>query len=366
MFKELYEEGKLYDVTLVCDDQTQFKAHKIVLSACSPLFKKFIDNNPSQHPLIYLRGIQSYEMESILQFIYLGEGIACQERVEEFVKVAKDLEVKKICEDGENKEEDHTLKRKRKGELIKVSKDLTRKVISKYSVAMEENDETVMEDHDTETGEYEVQDQPIDNTSPKVDQSDTECPECPEVFTTQSTMMTHYRSVHEGNHDDTTIFDGKCLEYQLEDVTEDTVSDFFYFEEKEIDEDNGTNQISEHKIGKRKSSDNQSFVCDECHAVFKAKKNLLSHYGSKHENIKYPCNYCGYQATQRSSLKLHIQSQHEGIKYHCNQCDYQATLRANLRRHIETKHEDIRFPCRHCDYQANDRESLQKHIQFKH
>ena len=61
MFKDLYQEGRYSDVTLVSDDQTQFKAHKIVLSACSPVFKKIIDSNPSQHPLIYLRGVQSYE-----------------------------------------------------------------------------------------------------------------------------------------------------------------------------------------------------------------------------------------------------------------------------------------------------------------
>ena len=65
MVKDLYKEGKNSDVTLVCEDQTQFKAHKIILSASSPVFKKIIDNNPGQHPLIYLRGIQSYEMESI-------------------------------------------------------------------------------------------------------------------------------------------------------------------------------------------------------------------------------------------------------------------------------------------------------------
>ena len=98
MFKDLYHEREYADVTLVCDDQTQFKAHKIVLSACSPVFKKIIDNNPSQHPLIYLRGIQSYEMESILQFMYLGEGKFYQERMGEFIKVAKDLEVKEIIE----------------------------------------------------------------------------------------------------------------------------------------------------------------------------------------------------------------------------------------------------------------------------
>ena len=96
IFKDLYQEGRYADVTLVCEDQTQFKAHKIVLSACSPVFKKIIDNNPSQHPLIYLRGIQSYEMESILQFMYLGEGKFYYERMAEFIKVAKDLEVKEI------------------------------------------------------------------------------------------------------------------------------------------------------------------------------------------------------------------------------------------------------------------------------
>merc|ERR1712069_27383 len=96
MSKDLYEEGKNSDVTLVSDDQTQFKAHKIVLSACSPVFKKIIESNPSQHPLIYLRGIESYEMESILQFMYLGEGKFYYERMAEFIKVAKDLEVKEI------------------------------------------------------------------------------------------------------------------------------------------------------------------------------------------------------------------------------------------------------------------------------
>merc|ERR1711974_280031 len=111
MFKELFfEEEKYSDVTLVCDDQTPFKAHKIVLSACSPVFKKIIDNNPTQHPLIYLRGIQSYEMESILQFMYLGEGRFYYERMGEFLKVAKDLEVREISKglDMQFKAEDVT------------------------------------------------------------------------------------------------------------------------------------------------------------------------------------------------------------------------------------------------------------------
>ena len=41
MFRDLHQEGRYTDVTLVSDDQTQFKAHKIFLSACSPVLKIF-------------------------------------------------------------------------------------------------------------------------------------------------------------------------------------------------------------------------------------------------------------------------------------------------------------------------------------
>ena len=107
MFKELHEEGKHSDVTLVCDDKTQFKAHKMVLGACSPVFKRILVNNPSEHPLIYLCGIRNYEMKSILQLMYLGEGNFCSEKIEEIVKFAEDLEIKGFYK-GPNVQEDVT------------------------------------------------------------------------------------------------------------------------------------------------------------------------------------------------------------------------------------------------------------------
>ena len=36
----LFDSGDLSDVTLVCDDQVKFKAHKFVLKACSPKSEK--------------------------------------------------------------------------------------------------------------------------------------------------------------------------------------------------------------------------------------------------------------------------------------------------------------------------------------
>ena len=41
-FRDLLEEQHFADVTLVSDDQIQTKAHKVVLSACSPVLKTLL------------------------------------------------------------------------------------------------------------------------------------------------------------------------------------------------------------------------------------------------------------------------------------------------------------------------------------
>ena len=76
MFKDLYHEGRYADVTLVSEDNIEFKAHKIVLSAFSPVLKAIIDNQQVTEgkPSIDMKAIQSSELELILQFMYLGEG----------------------------------------------------------------------------------------------------------------------------------------------------------------------------------------------------------------------------------------------------------------------------------------------------
>ena len=42
MLHEKMKSDELTDVTLVCNDKKQFKAHKIVLSACSSVFSKVL------------------------------------------------------------------------------------------------------------------------------------------------------------------------------------------------------------------------------------------------------------------------------------------------------------------------------------
>ena len=72
ILKELSSDDSFTDVTLVTDDKKQIKAHRNILSAWSTVFKEILHiNTNNNHPLIYLRGIQFSEMESILQFIFM-------------------------------------------------------------------------------------------------------------------------------------------------------------------------------------------------------------------------------------------------------------------------------------------------------
>ena len=157
--------GRYSDVMLVSDDQIQFKAHKIVLSACSPVFKKIIERSSNHHPLIYLRAIQSYEIESIIQFMYHGEGKCYYERMRELLKVAQDLEVKNISggvelpsEEGEETVEENTPEK--------------------------ENEEILFKEFSGQAGiAYQI--------SQMSSRKSSQCPECGALYSERSNMLRH-------------------------------------------------------------------------------------------------------------------------------------------------------------------------------
>ena len=73
-FRQLRQEKDFFDVTLVSDDEIQIPAHKLVLSACSGFFKSIFKTNAHSHPLLYLSGVTSSNLNFILDYIYQGTG----------------------------------------------------------------------------------------------------------------------------------------------------------------------------------------------------------------------------------------------------------------------------------------------------
>jgi len=102
MMQNLLISNESTDITLVCEDKTKFKAHKFVLNACSPVFTSIINDLPQKDPVIYLRGVCAPEMKSILQFMYLGKATFYQDRMNDFLNIARSLEIKEISRDTDH------------------------------------------------------------------------------------------------------------------------------------------------------------------------------------------------------------------------------------------------------------------------
>ena len=87
MMKDLRMNHNFSDVTFVTEDKKHIKAHKNILSACSPVLKDLITFDDQSNSLIDLSDIHSSEFESVMQFIYFGEATFNEERVNEFLNV---------------------------------------------------------------------------------------------------------------------------------------------------------------------------------------------------------------------------------------------------------------------------------------
>lgn len=96
-FRSLKEEEDFIDVTLSCEE-TQYSAHKVVLSACSPYFRKLLKSNPCQHPIVILRDVREDDLRLLLNFMYQGEVQVEQDRIETFLRTAETLQIKGLTD----------------------------------------------------------------------------------------------------------------------------------------------------------------------------------------------------------------------------------------------------------------------------
>ncbi|KAL1130650.1 hypothetical protein AAG570_011892 [Ranatra chinensis] len=95
-FESLLEGEELVDVTLAVDGRL-LRAHKLVLSICSPYFKEMFKINPCQHPIVILKDVGYQEMEGLIQFMYRGEVSIAQEHLPDFLRAAELLSIKGLA-----------------------------------------------------------------------------------------------------------------------------------------------------------------------------------------------------------------------------------------------------------------------------
>jgi len=320
MLQQMRSSEELTDVTLICDDKKQIKAHKNILGASSSKFKTIVNELPIANSVIYLRGINYEEMEAILEYIYLGAVTIQENKIEEFLETAKNLDLKEIGNrieeqpfstsppENENIEETNS-EQYREGPQNLEIRDISGNV--DFQMKEETDDEEEIEIEEIEEGMepiIEFNDEIDESNLPVMDSKQCPATECNKLFATTQTMIAHYQKKHK----DSNLF------------------------------------------------------CLQCNYKTANKQNLRVHILSKHEGFTFDCTQCDYKASHRHWLKNHIETKHNGFRYSCDQCDYAAAFKSSLYNHVQARHEDVKYSCNLCDHQLNSKNSLAKHKKYKH
>ena len=326
MMQEMMTSENFTDVTLVTDDKKAIKAHRSVLSACSPVFTNIFQlESPNSHPVLYLRGIQYSEMESILQFMYLGEAKFYKERMDEFILVAKNLEVKELSKGVEHIDDMIVEATQLKIEKIEIEGNLNRNDTNSTMIV----DKAEILDDNTNKHQAKFGKQ-VSQTS------EYYCKLCDKLFSGGDQLWQHKISIHYGVKHAC----HKC-------------------DKQFTKQANLTAHI-------RSKHEGVGYACNQCDYQATQQNNLKTHILSVHEGLKYGCNHCDKQFSQQNNLRTHIQSEHEGVMYACKQCDKQYTKQIHRTRHIQSVHQGVKYACNQCDFRATRQDSLAKHIQRKH
>ena len=252
MMRELMMNEDFSDVTLVTEDKKHIKANINILSACSPVFKDILKKEKNTNQIMYLRGVQFSEMESIMQFIYLGEASLYEERMDDFIAVAKSLEIKGLCNaetETNDEPEDGKMPIETFSEAIVEQTDDRTKQERRALISTNSN------------GRY-------------------ECEKCHKTYTCSTSLYTHKQSAHEG------------VKYACDQC------DY----QGSVKSDLRRHIQSIHEGIK--------YGCDQCDYQARRKDHLNLHIKSKHEGVKYACDHCDYQSTQKSHLNTHIRNKH--------------------------------------------------------
>ncbi|XP_043240004.1 protein bric-a-brac 1-like isoform X6 [Amphibalanus amphitrite] len=93
LFDNLRQVEELVDITLCCEGH-QVRAHRMMLSVCSPYFRDLLKNNPCQQMVFFLKDTTAADLNAVIEFIYKGSVNVSQSQLASFIKTAEMLQIR--------------------------------------------------------------------------------------------------------------------------------------------------------------------------------------------------------------------------------------------------------------------------------
>jgi len=112
--------GSLLDVEILCSSGAVVAAHRLVLCACSEVLREALLrvrpplSSTSHSPVLVLLDTDKRDLECLLDFMYRGEALVSQERLQSFLNLAEKLQVAGLTQGKSESESPATLSPKLK------------------------------------------------------------------------------------------------------------------------------------------------------------------------------------------------------------------------------------------------------------
>ncbi|KAK7871212.1 hypothetical protein R5R35_001077 [Gryllus longicercus] len=91
-WKSFLENNSFVDCTIAAEGKS-LKAHRLILSACSPYFHMLFKEQNEKHPIVFLRDTSYHTLKSLIDFVYNGKVEIPAGQLEIFLELAVSLQI---------------------------------------------------------------------------------------------------------------------------------------------------------------------------------------------------------------------------------------------------------------------------------
>ena len=383
--KGIKDYPELADVTLISEDQVMLKAHKLMLSMFSPVFRSLLGLTSEGKTVIHMRGTRGRDIQHLLDYIYCGEVTLDQDNVSSFLDLANSFKIQQL---GNGTDTYHdSLKKSDNVRIVKAVEDIpmvNEQVADTKGHSEEEStqDQELTEDtinvNKQNQKAKECKESPIitrtetsnhfaKSSHAKVSESSVSCKKCDKVFDTAVGFQIHFSAQHMDENLKSILCsqcDGRfsskhLLKFHMLNMHEER--------KHKCDQCLKTFALNAQKTRHIKIAHNSPMLqCDQCDKMYRDNANLKKHISSVHDKRRHECDKCDANFATYNALKVHERNKHLNIKYPCEFCGHQATQRTSLLTHIAGVHDKVRFPCQVCGANFSQKGTLNNHIKKVH
>lgn len=376
-FQNFRQDETMLDVTLVCKGMS-LKAHKLVLSACSPFLKELFAENPCKHPIVILRDFEFSDLKAIIDFVYKGELSVPRERLISALKVAEELQIRGLRSSEPNRERYEKLYNKVCGKVSGRKKRKRHRHNSSDSeekgyVDISESDQNIESDESTIKNRKEtLESQPMDVESVDVDKnSDNEKDIRPVVLRVGDVSTSNDDSASRNaleeeednvvNSEENNLVHNESLKNNVSAQKEEIEGEIYepasesialspQFDSYDHCVENSTSKIDpEDEQNSFQEQTMESLTVTEC----------------PDEQATIMSSSCLSPKMSETQGSDETKFQDEGKRFVCSKCESVFTSRINFMRHKILGHnmlEKSSYKCQYCSFTTEEMDCLKSHI----